>query len=327
MKGLRANGQYSVRLREFIEEWSNEVSYSKLSKLLAQLTGSEILTASGVQSYIERKAECISESWVCGSNPAEQTIAVSASIDVYDATSKEVVVMIDDVGVKAQKPHKKVAREAEDAKRIDTTVALVQSSETCYEYCTEGIDKSGTIIYPITQSIVDSLARHHDTKVALPIVAITDGARSIRLTLEAMFGAHVCIILDWYHLQHKVQNLMSMIAINKPDKELYIKEIGALLWLGKVSDCLEYIDKLPEVKNASKRDELRDYISKHRKEIINYGLRQEAGKTIGSGRGEKANDQIVAHRQKKKGMAWSRVGSKALAIIKTSRLNNLKLAA
>lgn len=82
-----------------------------------------------------------------------------------------------------------------------------------------------------------------------------------------------------------------------------------------------YLDNLTRIKNASKYKELRDYLEKHEAEIIDYGLRKKAGKTIGSRRAEKANDLVVAHRQKKKGMAWSKKGSSALAIIKTHRLN------
>ena len=33
-------------------------------KLLLQLTGTEVLSSSGVQSYLERRAESISKSWV-----------------------------------------------------------------------------------------------------------------------------------------------------------------------------------------------------------------------------------------------------------------------
>ena len=82
-----------------------------------------------------------------------------------------------------------------------------------------------------------------------------------------------------------------------------------------------YIDNIREVKNIEKKQELRDYLEKHQVEIINYGLRQASKKTIGSGRVEKANDLIIAHRQKKKGMAWSRTGSSSLAIIRVNQIN------
>ena len=41
----------------------------------------------------------------------------------------------------------------------------------------------------------------------------------------------------------------------------------------------------------------------------------------GSGRVEKAVDLVIVNRQKRKGMSWSSLGSKALAILKVLELN------
>lgn len=321
-----SNGQYSSKLGDFIEEWSDALSYHKVSTLLAQLSGGQVMSASGVQSYLERKAETISREWVSRSQTQIKTIAVLSEVAIYEENSPEVILMMDDVGVKAQKPHKKIERKADDAKRLDTTVVLLQDSKQTYQYATKGINKKGETIYGIQEAIIDKVCTYHDLEKPIPIVAITDGARSIRLVLESIFGLWVCIILDWYHLQLKVKNLMSMIACNKEDKIVYINELKSLLWVGNTAEAIIYIDNMSRVKNAQKQKELRDYLQKHQSEIINYGLRQACNKTIGSGRAEKANDLVVAHRQKKKGMAWSPTGSSSLAIIKINRINH-KLAA
>ena len=289
------------------------------------MTGSEVLSASGVQSYLSCKAERISKEWLSESCTGIASISVVPDIKVYDTAAAEVILFMDDVGVKAQKPHKKVERAESDAKRLNTTVVLVESATKQYHCATSGIDKTGKTIYSIERAIIDKVNGLHDVSAPLPIVAVTDGARSIRLTLESIFGLTVCIILDWYHLQLKVKTLMSMIACTRADKELYINDLKRLLWAGDVASALIYLEGMERVRNTIKHQELYKYLEKHQKEIINYGLRQAANKTIGSGRGEKANDIVVAHRQKKKGMAWSRPGSSALAIIKTNRIN-LKLA-
>ncbi len=75
-------------------------------------------------------------------------------------------------------------------------------------------------------------------------------------------------------------------------------------------------------KNTAKREELFAYLTKPTSEIIHYEKRKATGKKIGSGRVEKANDVLVAHRQKKKGMAWSRTGSESLAILKALEINH-----
>ena len=352
----------------FIEEWVMDLSYRKVSRLLTQHTGSSVLSGGGIKKYLLRKSVLISNKWAFSSlkkGNKSLEIAVSESINIYDSKQGEVILMMDDVGVKAQKPHKKIDRIKDDAKRIDTTVVLisleklvgkstdqadksplplvpsdkgvtmtvlkdgktdkkaVEKDAPHFMALTEGIDATGKVIYPIEQAISDTVKELYVDKTAepLPIVAITDGARSIRLTLQLIFGLNLCIILDWYHLQLKIKNLMSMIAPNKTVKELYINDLKTLLWYGKTTQALDYLAQIPTVKNQEKFDELIVYLTKHQTEIIDYDKRKKAGKTIGSGRCEKANDGIVAHRQKKKGMAWSRAGSKALAIIKTYQLN------
>jgi hypothetical protein len=321
--GGASSGRYSEGLDNFICKWSNELSYEKLSELLRELTGVKQLTKNGLEEYIIQKAVGISRDMQEKSlGVAYGSILISEEIDIYDGDSEEVILMIDDVLVKAQKPHKKVAREEEDAKRIGVTVAIISDKSGAYHTFTEGIDAQGEVIYAIEDAIQDKIMElHSDEDKPLPLVAITDGARSIRLSLEKVFGLMVCIILDWYHLCHKLRALMSMIACNKEDKALYITDLTKLLWNGKVQEALSYLADMPRIKNAEKHQELVGYIEKHAKEIIDYEKRQKAGKTIGSGRCEKANDVIVARRQKKKGMAWAKNGAKALAIVKVYMLN------
>jgi len=53
-------------------------------------------------------------------------------------------------------------------------------------------------------------------------------------------------------------------------------------------------------------------LEKHQLEIINYERRTQIGKSIGSGRVEKAVDQVIGQRQKHKGKSWRPQGSRAL---------------
>ena len=59
------------------------------------------------------------------------------------------------------------------------------------------------------------IQEYGDQDLPLNIVAITDGARNIRLRLMGIFVNAIVIILDWYHLGKKIRELMSMIARNK----------------------------------------------------------------------------------------------------------------
>lgn len=56
-------------------------------------------------------------------------------------------------------------------------------------------------------------------------------------------------------------------------------------------------------------DELIGYIEKHREHIPPYTLRAELKFKNSSNRGEKANEFVIAQRQKHNGMSWSLSGS------------------
>ena len=154
----------------------------------------------------------------------------------------------------------------------------------------------------------------------LPVVAITDGARCIRTDLLALFGASVSIILDWYHLEKRVYEHLSMSAHSRADREEWERRVLGLLWQGRVEEALAFLQGLSP-RNAAKRDELVGYLEKHTTEIIDYERRSACGKSIGSGRMEKAVDQVIGIRQKMKGMSWSERGSQTLASLKIAELN------
>lgn len=52
-----------------------------------------------------------------------------------------------------------------------------------------------------------------------------------------------------------------------------------------------------------------------------YALRKKLGLRVSSNRGEKANDLVVAKRQKHNGMSWSKPGSSGLANVTALFLN------
>jgi hypothetical protein len=154
----------------------------------------------------------------------------------------------------------------------------------------------------------------------LPIVAITDGARSIRSLLEGLFGPSVTVILDWYHLAKKVYELLSMVAHGSSEREQLQEQVLASLWHGRVSQALWTLSGV-EARKPEALESLITYLDKHAHKIIDYQRRSKAGKTIGSGRMEKAVDRAVGMRQKKKGMSWSKRGSRSLATLKVAELN------
>ena len=73
--------------------------------------------------------------------------------------------------------------------------------------------------------------------------------------------------------------------------------------------------------NDNKLDELRGYLNRKSPYLTCYALRHQLGLRTSSNRVEKANDIVVANRQKHNGIAWSKTGSGALAIITAAKVN------
>lgn len=100
-------------------------------------------------------------------------------------------------------------------------------------------------------------------------------------------------------------------------------ELMPLLWDGLVDQAIAYLSDLPEahIKNQDERLHLMTYLGKNRPMIPVYAVRRELGLRNSSNRGEKANDLLVAARQKHNGMSWSKLGSVALASVSALKKN------
>lgn len=157
------------------------------------------------------------------------------------------------------------------------------------------------------------------------LLLIADGARWIR-NFFGQYCLHLPntqILLDWYHLRHKLSSFASMICRGKETKTRFLSTLGGYLWRGNTLAALEFLRAYrPETKSEAKLDELIDYLQARQEAIPNYQERRKHRLYIGSALVEKANDLIVARRQKNKGMHWSLESSNALAALKTLMLND-----
>ena len=110
----------------------------------------------------------------------------------------------------------------------------------------------------------------------------------------------------------------------KDDRHEIRYVLDGMLWAGNVDDAIKYLSTMDKkhVKNGSKLQEAIDYLERKRPYICCYALRGILGYRNSSNPAEKANDIIVAARQKHNGMSWSYSGSHALAVITASVRNN-----
>jgi hypothetical protein len=157
------------------------------------------------------------------------------------------------------------------------------------------------------------------------LVFLSDGARNIKEYVERFFSfRQYTIILDWYHLEKKTKEFMSMAIKAKPeDKREIIRKLLHILWVGNVADAKDYLVSLKKsnIKDPKRLGELIEYLGRKEPFIACYAVRRLVGLRTSSNKVEKANDLIVAQRQKHNGMAWSFNGSGALAAITCADLN------
>ena len=315
-----SNGQ-SVGLCELICYYSNRLSYRELSGLLERMVGKSPYKSRHLQNIVVGESQSIAGYNHQSNVGIQLSLDFVSQVDIYDIKRKEVVYFDDGVGVKRQKEHrcKEGDSGSKSASTIQTDVILIGNTNNEYEYLTSA--ESPLCDLTLEDKINITLSKKYDNK-DLNLVAITDGAQSIRCRLRRLFGKDVIIILDWYHLTEKIRQYSSRLGLSKSIKESHISEMLRYLWNGQVMSTLIYSDVMIDTKNTVILEELQQYILKHQEEICNYGYRKAIGKLIGSGKGEKANDQLVAHRQKKKGQSWSQKGSGALTVLKTLEINN-----
>jgi len=323
--GQFADGYESERLREWVCYGANRLSYQEVSKEIERVTGNRLLSGARIRQMVVNKAGQISQTQT---QQVKQTLdktaatpALKQNIDVYDPDSEEVLLLCDGISVKRQKGQRGspsgVSPTSQEPKRVTTDVVMLQQSNGQFQYLMAGLNPETSL----TEVLKAALITEYEGSLPLNLVAITDGARNIRLLFEQVFAQPVTLILDWYHLRKKCYELMSMIACNKTEKENHLQIILAYLWQGQTSEALAYLHGQVVVRNPTKFAELITYLHKHSPEIINYEKRQLAGKTIGSGRMEKGVDQTIGHRQKRKGLSWRDLGSQALALLKIVELN------
>lgn len=301
----------SSGLRAFAIKYATKLSYSNVSSLITETCKGTRLSNQHIHALVEAQAREITtiqkEKIVIFK--ALDTKLKAVATDIYDANSKEIIYLTDDVCVKTQKSKRdKQPRASIKTKRHNTRISMFQDSSKTYKTVVAGAGIDNTQL--VEALICEAYPLQTRT---LPIVAITDGASNIKNELKTLFGEHFTHILDWYHLQKKVHQTMTMI-VPKIEKEAHCKNMIQLLWNGKSIETIAYLEAI-SAKNDTQKAMLITYLRKNENTIIDYALRKQAGKTIGSGRTEKKNDTLVAKRQKYNGMAWSPKGSLAITLV------------
>jgi hypothetical protein len=231
-----------------------------------------------------------------------------------DLNAVKANISVDDVCCKKQKAsgRKKGSAPKEKREMVYNTVAHIQDKEAkSYTLNTSTIQQMMIVVLAFLLS--NGLMSKSGS-----LVFFTDGARDLRLAIQNTFRfIPFKIILDWFHLEKKCKDLLSMAIKGKEVKNQTLTEMLAWLWLGKVDRALKVLSDLKEdtIKNTKERDNLIKYLQRNQDCIPCYALRKKLGLRVSSNPVEKANDLLVSNRQKHNGMSWSASGSNSLATL------------
>jgi hypothetical protein len=306
------DGIYSKKLTNFILKYATKLSYASVKELVGDSCSNTVLSSQQIWRLVNdngRKISAVQAKQIAFFNASGSDITIK-EVDIYAPNEPEVLYLCDDVCVKEQKAQRDgVVKEKKTF--CNTRISMLQKTDGSYQTIVAGLG-----IDNITYN--KAILWENYGEKQLPIVAISDGATNLKNDLKSIFGVDIVHILDWYHLNKKVHQTLSMIS-HKEDKLIHSTDILNYLWQGKTVEAIAYLQKI-KAKNESSKEMLITYLTKNENTIIDYKKRQENGKIIGSGRTEKANDTLVAKRQKYNGMAWTKTGSLAITLT-TANIN------
>lgn len=237
----------------------------------------------------------------------------------YEAPQHTVAISLDEVGAKKQKASREQDTHAPPSQKkrvyVQNTVIHVEQGGCSYLLNGHGV------LWVLRLLLAFLL---HNQLLGQTFVFFVDGHTLYSSVLEYFsWYTNKSIILDWYHLHKKCKELLSMALNGRDIRNAVLQNLTPLLWHGLVDQAIAYLKSLSEaeIKNEDERLHLMQYLAKNRPMIPVYAVRRELGLRNSSNRGEKANDLLVAERQKHNGMSWSPSGSVALASVTALKHN------
>lgn len=107
-------------------------------------------------------------------------------------------------------------------------------------------------------------------------IFFTDGAKNIKSHIESVFSFYpYTVILDWFHLKKKCQELLSMSIKGKESRNEVLEKLLRILWTGDVKAAIEYLRNLPSAKIKSDKwlEEQIGYLERKKEIIKCYAVR------------------------------------------------------
>jgi len=156
-----------------------------------------------------------------------------------------------------------------------------------------------------------------------PLTVVVDGALWLRdFCAQALAPRGATLLLDWYHVHQRCRQVSTQVCRAKATRLRFVRTTTRLLWRGAVDGARAVAAEIRACAKATgPLDQWIHYLDARRPLIPCYRDRHRQRQSSGSGHAEKANDLLVARRQKNQGMHWSAETSVRLRRLRTLRLN------
>jgi len=243
-------------------------------------------------------------------------LGVSANVSDYEDKDSVISISVDEVCCKQQAASRPSPNREKEPKQVRNTVIHVGHKKNGYIITGETVQAAALLL-------LGFLLKNNLLGI-YPITFFADGAKNIKNTVSDYFGfVPYKYILDWPHLIKKTAELLSSSIQGRHKRNEVHEKLKLFLWQGDVAQSLLFLDSLSEdyIKSAEWLSKLKSYLKTNADCIPCYDIRKKLGLRVSSNIGEKANDIVVARRQKHDGMAWSADGSLGLAAICAAHSN------
>lgn len=171
------------------------------------------------------------------------------------------------------------------------------------------------------------LARQAGILRSQQVVILADGARWIWNLAEEQFPGAVQIV-DEYHAREHVWEVARAAFAAEPNlRDCWAHQVIDLLSLGRVSEVIAAIEKLPPLSPLSGKTksipETEAEYFRTNQQRMRYPVFRAQGMHLGSGIAEAACKTVVSTRAKRSGMRWTPQGLAAILALRTAVLSQV----
>lgn len=177
------------------------------------------------------------------------------------------------------------------------------------------------------EMLLNGAIRHGMTK-GTEITGLSDGASNCKSVIRYLepHCNKLEVILDWFHIAMKFQNMMSNDLLSDQQEDLE----GAKwkLWHGLKHDCFDKLkrvmDNITDTKLKKRAQQLLQYLQNNEDILVNYEERSNKKLPFSSNVAESTVENLVNSRYRQSGkMQWTREGAHSLLQIRAASYSKL----